>query len=129
MAQLPPNLIWCAPVMYWPVGMATRFDTPNLQLQAKRRAERLVEAERPPSTIWIDGKLYPNLVSYVVTSTGDGFGNGAVVERDSFGRPKPGRPVAHVFQLRQARVIFANEGSASRWGIVTYYPTDESVLS
>jgi len=114
----------------WPVGMATRFDTPNVQLQAKRRAERLVEAERPPPSIFVDGKLYPNVVSYVVASThNDGFGNGAVVERDSFGRPKPGRPVGHVFQLRQARVIFANEGSATRWGIVTYYPTDEQVLS
>ena len=114
----------------WPVGMATRFDTPNVQLQAKRRAERLVEAERPPPTIFVDGRLFPNMVSYVVASTGaDGFGNGAVVERDSLGRPKPGRPVSHVFQLRQARVIFANEGSASRWGIVTYFPTDEQVLS
>lgn len=114
----------------WPVGMATRFDTPNVQLQAKRRAERLVEAERPPATILVDGKLFPTMVSYVVAAThADGFGNGAVVERDGFGRPKPGRPVSHVFQLRQARVIFANEGSASRWGVVTYFPTDEQVLS
>ena len=114
----------------WPVGMATRFDSPNFQLQAKRRAERLVEAERPPPTILVEGRLYPNVVSYVVASTrNEGFGNGAVVERDSFGRPKPGRPVGHVFQLRQARVIFANEGSATRWGIVTYFPTDEQVLS
>jgi len=113
----------------WPVGMATRFDSPNVQLQAKRRAERLVEAERPPPTLFVDGKLYPNMVSYVVSSTqSEGFGNGAVVERDSFGRPKPGRPVGHVFQLRQARVIFANEGSATRWGIVTYFPTDEQAL-
>lgn len=114
----------------WPVGMATRFDSPNVQLQAKRRAERLVEGDRPPATLLVEGRLFPNMISYVVTATHkEGFGNGAVVERDSFGRPQPGRPVGHVFQLRQARVIFANEGSASRWGTVTYFPTDEQVLS
>lgn len=109
--------------------MATSFDTPNLQLQAKRRAERLLDSERPPTTLFVDGKLYPNMVAYVVPGTGEGFGNGAIVERDIFGRPKPGRPVGHVVHLKQARVIFANEGSVTRWSVVTYYPTDEPVLS
>ena len=112
----------------WPMGMSTRFDTPNVQLQAKRRAERLVEDEQPPPTIFVGERLYPNMVAYVVTSTtAEGFGNGAVVERDPFGRPKPGRPVGHVFQLRRARVIFAQE-TPGRWSTVTYYPTDEGVL-
>jgi hypothetical protein len=114
----------------WPVGMATRFDTPNQQLQAKRRGERLLQAESPAKHVWVEGKLYPNLVSYIVSSAGEaGFGGGAVVERDNFGRPRPGRPVRHVLQLRQARVVFGYEPATSRWGVLTYYPTDEAALA
>lgn len=112
----------------WPVGMATRFETSNVQLQAKRRAERLLEEERPPTVLFVEGRLHPNIVSYVVTSTGDGYGDGAVVDRDDFGRPKPGRPIGHVFKLRQARVIFAYEPAAVRWEMVSSYPTDEPPL-
>jgi hypothetical protein len=112
----------------WPVGMATRFETTNTQLQAKRRAERILEDERPQTLLYVDGNLYPNMVSFVVGGPADGYGDGAIVERDDFGRPKPGRPVGHIFKLRQARIILAYEPDAARWGLVSSYPTDEPLF-
>lgn len=116
------------------VGRATRFDTPELQLEANGRARRLMNRDAPttPTTrVNAHGTTMPNDVGYVVEGPRGGYGSDVEVQRGPAnpttgqpGAPLPGRPTQASPQQPRAQVYYRYNETTGQWRPRTSYPTD-----
>jgi hypothetical protein len=110
---------------------ATKYDTPELELEAHGRARRLL-ADASPPTMKTDprtGNQIPNRVSYEVTRPKGAFGGGVETVNDAHGNPLPGRPVQDAGPYRSAIVVFEFNPATGQWGQYTSYPIPTSANS
>ena len=106
------------------VGRATRYETPELELEASGRARRMLDVENPPTMMakGAGGVLAPYNVGYKVERSGGHFGRGVELLPDSNGQPLPGRPVRRVESCARANVVFKFNPATGKWGQYTSFP-------
>lgn len=99
------------------VGRATRYETPELELEASGRARRILSETTPPTMTpkGASGALSPSQVSYVVAHPKGQFGQGV----ELLGQ---GQQVQSVGPCSKARVVFRFNPTTGKWGQYTSYP-------
>jgi hypothetical protein len=112
---------------------ATRFDSPEAELEAIGKARKIVAHRVANGQIsyWdVDprGVVRPHWETVVVDGRRGGYGSGIEVQRDpSTGIPLPGRPVQPTGQDKNARVRLQYNPATGTWDPLTQYPTNEPV--
>lgn len=116
------------------VGTASRFDSPEAELDAVRRAQartnaRVANGDKSTAIeVGPDGVArLPRDVS-VVTGHPGGYGSGVeVIRNPATNQPLPGRPVQPTGQNPNARVVLQYDPSSGTWKPVTQFPTNDPV--
>lgn len=106
------------------VSAATKFDTPEAELDAVTKGQQLMSNE-PPGVINVkpDGVAVPEYKDPIVAGPPEGYGSGYEVMRDANGNPLPGRPVQPTGQLPNAQLVYKWNPGSGTWDPVTQYPT------
>jgi hypothetical protein len=101
---------------------ASRFRSPEAEVEALGRARRKLDADGPPKFDSVTGE--PNRRMYdVETTSPGGFGTRHIPKKDAAGKAlKPYAAEADPSILRRARVIFEYVPSKDAWHPVTYFP-------
>jgi hypothetical protein len=115
-----------------PTPRATRFDSPEAELDAVSRAQsgtagRIADGTtRDAITVGPDGVARLPRDSSVVTGYPGGYGSGVEVMRDPVtNAPLPGRPVVPTGQDPNALVVLQKDPATGVWEPITQYPTNK----
>jgi hypothetical protein len=110
---------------------ATRFDSPQRELEAVGRARAQLEAEGNGSPVFrvsSQGEVkVTTRRAYTVPGSRDGYGRGVEVQRGGNDKPLPSRWVRRTAQDPNARVVFEYDFIAGQWKEITHFPTDKPV--
>jgi len=117
-----------------PTSRATKFDTPEAELDAVSRAQQRtanrVATGQKSTAIQVDSNGRAKLPrdESVVTGHPGGYGSGVeVVRNPTTGQPLPGRPVQPTGQDPNALVVLEYKPATNTWEPVTQYPTNKPV--
>lgn len=115
-------------------GRATRFDSPEAELDAVRRAQartanRVAAGQKSRAfVVSPDGTIEVPRDTSVVTGYPGGYGSGVeVIRRPVTNQALPGRPVAPTGQDPNALVVLRYDPTTQTWQPVTQYPTNRPV--
>jgi RHS repeat-associated protein len=113
---------------------ATRFDNPEAELDAVRRAQARTNARVASGAVSTAIVVAPNGTARLprdastVSGHPGGYGSGVEVQRNpTTNQPLPGRPVQPTGQDPNAQVVLQYQPSTGTWEPVTQYPTNNPV--